>query len=199
MIEYAAEIRDAKARPESVRATLRLLGQELGCRVSRDLNRISPLAVSSVDGSMAELSLGKRISAIVTTKHEAKFFGQGLAAAMQPAVSGYMNFEGRHGLDVLDAPIRDMELPDVGSGSPVDALVIGKSILASGCTAVSLTRAAAREYHPRRIVVASIFYSLDGLRELQDSLPGAFIYVVGDPIPLQIDGTLGIRFMEELM
>lgn len=197
-LAHAALIRDENSSSQEVRESLRILGEELGGRIVAGLYGDEASGLEGVDSSLVELRIPQNVSAVVTTKNEVRFFGRGLAAKVRPAVTGYMNFEGLRGYEVLNAPIRDMDLPDLGV-EPVDSLIVGKSILASGCTAVTLARAAMREYRPHKIVVASVFYSLNGLQELQKSLPEALIYVVGEPASVDANGSLGIRVIEELL
>lgn len=197
-LAHAARIRNDNSSAQEVRESLRALGEELGRRIVATLYGESASGPGTDDSSLVELRIPQYVSAIITTKNEVQFFGRGLAAVLRPAVNGYMNFEGIRGREVLDAPIRDMDLPDVGADS-VDSLIVGKSILASGCTAVTLARAAMREYRPKKVVIASIFYSLDGIRELRNNLPEALVYVVGEPSSLDASGSLGIRLVEELL
>lgn len=194
----AALIRDNNSSSHEVRESLQALGEELGGQIVSALYGNEASNSANPDGSLVELRIPQSMSAVITTKNEVKFFGRGLAARVRPAVTGYMNFEGRRGYEVLDAPIRDMDIPDLGVDS-IDVLIVGKSILASGCTAVTLARAAIREYRPHKVVIASIFYSLDGLQELRKNLPEAFVYVVGEPASVDASGSLGIRMIEELL
>jgi uracil phosphoribosyltransferase len=143
------------------------------------------------------LTIDDRVSVVVTTKPDLKEFGHAIADVLAPCELGYMSFQGRRGLDALTGPVREMELPDLG-GEKVSLLVIAKSTLATGCTAVSLTQTAVRQYSPNAVVIASIFHSVRGLQELTREFPGANIYVVGDPDRLGVDGMLypGVGMLE---
>jgi uracil phosphoribosyltransferase len=138
------------------------------------------------------------VSIVVTTKFDLETFGRAISATLEPSKVGYMNFEGRRGLDALNSPVREIELPDVRNGV-VDAVVIAKSCLATGCTAISLARTAVQEYSPRILVIATIFYSMSGLRELEEAFPHAHMFVVGEPDEMDGDGLLhpGVGLLED--
>ena len=133
----------------------------------------------------------RSLSVVATTTRESETLGRALSSSLEPSTQASMNFGDARGQDVFSAPIRDLALPDT-AGRQVGLLVVGKSILASGCTAVSLANHAASTLHPNRLVVAALFYSESSLAELADTLPQADIVLVGEPAGLRSDGLLDI-------
>src|SRR5262249_29217999 len=107
---------------------------------------------------------------------------------------------GRRGLDALNSPIRETSLPDQ-RGQPVASLVVAKATLATGCTAVSLTKKALLHYQPDWLTIATVFYSIAGLDMLRDAFPNAHIFVVGEPDDVIEGGLLspGIGLLAERM
>ena len=195
----AALVRNPTSSSEEIRLALARLGTTLGEQMCslRSIPLPSPRATRR-DAGLEPVSMETSLSVIVTTRSDAPTFGLAMATVLQPSAQGSMNFEGRRGLEALNTPIRDVILPDL-RGKAIDLLVVGKSILATGCTAISLTRTAMAAYMPRQVVIASIFYSQIGLNELADAFPNSTILVVGDPAPLNPDGTLGIGLIRDLM
>ena len=89
-------------------------------------------------------------------------------------------------------------LPNV-KGKKIDSILIAKSVLATGCTAISLTRKALSEYVPDKVIIVAAFYSTRGLDDLTAEFPNAHIFVVGDPDDLEENGLLvpSIGLLEE--
>jgi hypothetical protein len=105
------------------------------------------------------------------------------------SLSGFMDFKGRRGVTALDSPVRNIDLPH-SSDEPVVNLIIGKAVLATGCTAISLTKESTRKYMPRRIIIASCFYSKKGVSELMHEIPNADLILVGEADKINNDGML---------
>jgi uracil phosphoribosyltransferase len=203
LLESARRDADLIRNPASSSEEIRSALERLGATLARQIRALRPAAepFSKPTPALAGLepvAVGASLSVVVTTRSDAATFGRAMATALQPSAQGSMNFEGRRGLEALNTPVRDVVLPDL-RGKAIDLLVVGKSILATGCTAISLTRTAMAAYMPRHVVIASIFYSVVGLNELSDAFPNSTILVVGDPAPLNSDGTLGIGLIKELM
>jgi uracil phosphoribosyltransferase len=194
----AGIIRNRDSTSEAVIDAARRIGGEIGRRILEVHFTQPATVVTRLAENLQTVAISRELSVVITTNVDAPVFGGAVAAELQPCLQGTMNFEGRRGLEALNSPVRDMQLPDTGS-RPVSAVIVGKSILATGCTAISLTKAAVHQYMPSKIIIATIFYSLTGLQELQQALPNSSIFVVGDPAPLNSDGTLAIGLIEELM
>lgn len=75
-------------------------------------------------------------------------------------------------------------------GEIVDTVIIAKSVLATGCTAISLTRKALEKYTPQAVIIAAVFYSVDGINAILQEISTAKLFVFGDPDQLQQDGLL---------
>jgi uracil phosphoribosyltransferase len=129
------------------------------------------------------------LCAIVTTRDDFDYLGKGIASILDNSIVGYMDFEGQRGLQALNADIAHMKLPQP-RGQPVDTLIIGKAVLATGCTAIHLAKTAFNKYLPRRIIIASVFFSEQGVAELAHEIPNADIFVVGDHHAVNADGML---------
>ena len=128
-------------------------------------------------------------SVIITTKDDFEFLGKGLSNKIDNSLLGFMDFEGRRGTTALNNPIRNIDLPH-SSDEPVVNLIIGKAVLATGCTAISLTKESMRKYMPRRIIIASCFYSKRGVSELIHEIPNADLILVGEADKINDDGML---------
>lgn len=139
---------------------------------------------------------------MISTRDDYYNFGKGIAQNFENPLRGYMDFGGLRGLEALSGPYLAIELPNVSSGRNVDNLIIAKSVLASGCTAIALAQKAIEKYRPKNIIIASIFYSEVGIREvLRDIYPTPSIIVVGEPDELNADGFLspGVGNLDERM
>lgn len=190
-------VRDRNSTPDQVRHALSQLGTELGRHVL-EAHHLQPTMVTTpVNDEVEILSLTNDTTLIVTTKGDFGSFGTAAAVMLSPARIGYMNFEGRRGLQALNTPIRELDIPDVGNH--VKTLVVAKSTLATGCTAISLTKTAVEEVVPELLVIITVFHSLEGLQELRDEFPDAIIYCIGEPDALDENGMLhpGIGVLEE--
>ena len=189
-------VRNRDSDPEDIRTALRLLGEEIGRHILTTC-LVDPVTITTpMNEKLETITVSNHMSIIVTTKADLDTFGKAISSTLQPSKVGYMNFEGRRGLDALNAPVREIELPDVRHG--VDSVVIAKSCLATGCTAVSLARTAMQEYVPRLLIIAAIFYSMAGVRELEEAFPNSHIFVVDDPDDMDNDGMLhpGVGLLE---
>jgi site-specific DNA recombinase len=147
-------------------------------------------ACQSVDaGGCARVAIsGPKLDKQLTAA-DLELFGRVLAESLEPVLVGFMDFEGRCGLEALEAPVREVELPAT-RGRKVANLVIAKSVLATGCTAISLTQTALNAYQPDRILIASLFYSITGINELTAEFPSAEDLVLGEADRLDSNGML---------
>ena len=83
-----------------------------------------------------------------------------------------------------------MSLPEPRKEFPTDSVIIAKSVLATGCTAISLTRKAVEMYNPRNVIIASIFYSDIGIAEMLNEISTAQIFTFGKADSLDENGML---------
>ncbi|MFF0255954.1 uracil phosphoribosyltransferase [Micromonospora zamorensis] len=195
---YTGTIRNRDSPPEAIRNALDALGREVG-RELISLLRLEPaVVVTPLNETCSTLQLRDELTAVVTTKADLELYGKAIAAMIEPAIVGFMDFGGRRGLAALDSPVREIELP-ASRGRQVSYLVIAKSVLATGCTAVSLTRTAMGHYSPNRLVIATLFYSLSGIHELASEFPEAEFLVVGNADRLDDAGMLhpGVGLIEQ--
>jgi len=193
-------IRRASSAPAELKKSLYQVGNELGKKIVekfylKQCSIITPMNCD-INAIIPEIPL----SAVITTKDDMPFFGKGLVEVLGNCTLGYMNFEGRRGLQALNSPIRTIEFQDINHAS-VDLLVVGKSVLATGCTAISLTKTALAHFNPRMLIIVTIFYSNHGLNELVHDFPHASIFVIGEPDTLTKDGLLipGVGLLDDRM
>ncbi|WP_100444016.1 uracil phosphoribosyltransferase [Glycomyces xiaoerkulensis] len=193
-------VRNRESGPSEIRDALLRLGEEVGSSILAECFLRQTTITTPMEEHVESLAATKDLSVVITTRFDLETFGSTLSASLVPSKLGFMNFEGRRGFDALNSPVREIELPDLRNRT-VDSVVIAKSCLATGCTAVSLARTALQEYMPRRMILVAVFYSLAGLRELEDSFPHSEIFVVGEPDEIDGEGILhpGVGLLEARM
>jgi uracil phosphoribosyltransferase len=193
----ASIVRSRDSGREEIRAALRGLGEEVGRQVMATCLTRAAEITTPMNEAWSGVALENELSVVITTKFDMETFGAAISATLAPSKVGYMDFEGRRGLDALSSPVREIVLPEI-HGRVVDSVVIAKSCLATGCTAVSLAKSAVQEYSPRLLVIVTVFYSREGLDELEEKFPHAHIFVVGDPDDLDGNGMLhpGVGLLE---
>jgi uracil phosphoribosyltransferase len=197
-LALAAVVRRAASSPEELKGALQALGEVVAQAVVGQLF-LQPETFRTPMGVEMRSNLPRfPLTVAITTKEDREHFASGLPRALGNCELGTMDFEGRRGPDALTGPVRTLVIPEL-HGQRVDSLVVAKAALATGCTAVSLTRNALTKYTPDRLIIASAFYSVRGLRMLRDEFPNAHIFVVGDPDEINSDGVLvpGIGMLED--
>lgn len=196
---HSGVVRNRDSNAEQIRQSL----TEIGVEFAREIATLqsSPATVITPLGEPFEtISLARGLTAVVSTKGDVTTFGRALADNLQPSILGYLNYEGRRALDALNTPIREIELPDPGRRT-TETLLIAKAVLATGCTAISLTDTAVDFYRPSKLLIASIFHSLSGVQELQAKFPSATILTLGSSDSLDSEGILhpGVGLLEDRM
>lgn len=182
-------IMSSESESEQLRAAVYRLGEELGRKLV-ELYFLEPTEIRTPMKASVLRSLPKMpLCSIVTTRDDFEYLGKGIACVLDNSIMGYMDFEGQRGVQALNAEITHMELPQP-IGQHVDTLVIGKAVLATGCTAIHLAKTALIKYLPRRIVISSLFYSEQGVSELIHELPNADLVLVGEPDNIDDNGML---------
>jgi hypothetical protein len=161
-------LQTAKGFPALMRARLEHIGVLLGRNVSAIVRKSTPS------------DRGTSACVLMTTKGDMGHFGSGLREALEPCHLGYMDFGGRRGLAALNTPMREMYLPDI-EGKAVKAVVVAKAVLATGCTAISLTGTAMAKFLPQLLVIVTIYYSAEGLSEVLRAFPNAIFVLIGEP------------------
>jgi uracil phosphoribosyltransferase len=189
VISQKTIVRSSSSEPDELQRAISRIGVEIGKKLVEEYF----LFMSTIQTPMNEvLSIDMPkipFCAIVTTRDDFDCLGKGISSILDNSLVGYMDFEGQRGLQALNAKIAHMELPQL-KGQYVDTLIIAKAVLATGCTAIHLAKTAISKYLPRRIVIASIFYSKQGVAELVHEIPNADILLIGAQDNLNKDGML---------
>lgn len=185
----AAVVRSSASTSLQIQKAIQALGEEIGKQIV-ERYYLAPAEIQTPMKAIIRTLMPRYpVSVVITTKDDFLYFGNGIARIVDNCLRGYMDFEGRRGLQALDSPIRSIELPDA-KAEPVDSLIVGKSVLATGCTAISLTKVAFQKYMPNRTIIAAAFYSQTGLRELRREFPQAEVFLIGEPDEIGSDGML---------
>ena len=85
----------------------------------------------------------EELTVVVSSLDDYEYFGFGIAKSLANVKRGYIDFEGRRGIEALTHQVRSITLPDANN---VKTVIIAKSVLATGCTAISLARKAMEKY-----------------------------------------------------
>lgn len=198
--EYAAacrgSVRNVRSGVGEVNSALYGAGVAVGQRIAARFCAVKSEIVTPMGRIVSTPEFRREENVVVTTSADAEGFGAGLRACMPCCVAGSMSFSGR-GSDVLRGPVRSLELP-VRVGA-VNVLVVAKSVLATGCTAIGLTRSAMAEVRAKHLVIAAVFYSVRAVEELFREFPHAIVYVIGDADEVGADGMLrpGVGDLDE--
>ena len=184
-------IRDKKATNAELKESLIKLGSKIGIDiVSENLLSESEI-VTPLDRNFNGFKFSNTTNLIYSTKDDFKYFANGIQEIIPNSQQGFLDFQGVRGEQALTQPIRAASHPKLKPGTVIDNVIIAKAVLATGCTAISLTRNIISKYQPKNIIVASAFYSQNGVQELLSEFPLIkFIYTVGKPDTLNSDGLL---------
>ncbi len=181
------KIRDRETPTEELRRTLYKLGEYIATEIigHEFIGKKSIITPLNQEYQGYIMIQSKKI--VISTRDDYDYFAAGIADNLPNCLRGYMDFDGLRGEEALSSPIRSIELPDINKGQHVDTIIIDKSILATGCTAISLLRKSIEKYMPSKIIVASAFYSNHGIADLKTEVPNCKIYVCGDADSLNED------------
>ncbi|MCM1507948.1 MAG: uracil phosphoribosyltransferase [Ruminococcus flavefaciens] len=176
MIE--TKIRNHETEKDELRKSLHYFGYNLGIQICTDklltgVNVCTPMGCT-YQGNKIDDSYN---NIIISTKNDYQYFAAGVSQAVDCSYTGYIDFNGARGKSTYTEPIRSIELPDILNGKPVGNVIIAKSVIATGCTAISLAKKALEKYFPKNLIIVSVFYSKNGIDELNYELPNADIYV----------------------
>lgn len=191
-------VMDSSSSKAALRQSVWLLGQEMGKKVIEDYFLSKGTLQTPMNVQVERIVPTVPLCAIVTTRDDFEFLGKGISSVLYNSIAGYMDFEGRRGLQALNAQIQHVELLEP-KGQHVHTLIVAKAILATGCTAIHLTRSAMSKYMPRQIIISSIFFSEHAVAELHHEIPNADIIVIGSPDSLDEDGMLvpGVGILDQ--
>lgn len=182
-------VMDSSSSSDNIKESITNLGMELGKKIIEDYFSIENSFETPMRKKVERIYPDIPLCAIITTKDDFSYLGKGLSETITNSISGYMDFNGVRGKQALNSEIRHMELPE-SKGQNVHTLIIAKAVLATGCTAINLTKKAMNKYMPRNVIIASVFYSAQAIDELNHEVPNADIIVIGDPDSLDSNGML---------
>lgn len=196
---YKNQVRDVRAPAHSLPPSLARLGRQVAQAIMSDALGEAPQVEVQTPMGQTVTSPVPRLphTLVLTTRQERSYLGEPIRQELGALHAGYLVFGNLRGPEVLAAAPTEAAWPAVGTR--VELLVIAKSVLASGCTALALARRAIDRFQPAQVVIASIFYSNEGVAEMQAELPNARVYVLGEPDRLTRDGMLepGVGLIEQ--
>lgn len=185
------QIRDKNTNKKELRNSLYLFGYNLGVKICAENFLISTNVFTPMEHTYQGTKIDNSYNnIIVSTKDDYSYFAAGISKAIGCTYTGYIDFNGARGESTYTEPIRSIELPDILNGKPVKSIIIAKSVIATGCTAISLAKKALEKYVPKSLIIVSAFYSQTGIEELNFELPNADIYVGTAPDSIDQDGML---------
>lgn len=185
-------IRDAETSVVELRQALlelgRMMGDEIRGRCSLSSKKVMTPLHLFFGGVQSKPDDG--ISVVISTKDDYVYFAKGIAEGWSSVYHGYIDFDGARGESVYNSPYRSISFPEIKSQLPIRRVIIAKSVIASGCTAITLAKTAITKYLPEELIIVAPFYSQQGIDELFAELRNAKIYVAFGPDELNQDGML---------
>ncbi len=194
------QIRDRSTASEKLKKSITELGKLIGRKIWEDHCAQSSDVETPMRRVFSGVSSRLATTVVISTRDDASYFASGIASIFEGSVRGYMDFSGARGEEALTAPIQAIELPSLSNNQAANLVIIAKSVLATGCTAVTLANKALEFYRPDKLILASTFYSLRGVEEVSQQIyPRPDIYVLGEADSLNNDGMLipGIGNLDE--
>ena len=185
-------IRNKETSVEELRQSLLDLGRMMGDEIlgQRSLSSKSILTPLRSIFNGVESKPDDGITVVLSTKDDYAYFANGIAEGCSSVYRGFIDFDGARGEAVYSSPYRSMNLPEIKPTLSVKRVIIAKSVIASGCTVITLAKTAVSKYYPEELIIAAPFYSKQGVAELQAELRNAQIYVAFGPDQLNSDGML---------
>lgn len=181
------QVRDCTTESDSLKEILFKLGNGFGQKIAEMFLLEEREVVTPMNEKHKGIHISNKGIVVISTRDDYEYFGNGISSVFPNAERGYMDFAGKRGEEALTCPLRGMYLP---KKSDVEVVVVAKSVLATGCTAITLAKRAVENYNPKYLVIASVFYSLQGVEELEKECRSAEIIVLGDEDYLRKDGML---------
>jgi uracil phosphoribosyltransferase len=190
-LALATEIRSESTENVKLKELLFQLGYKIGIEiVSENLLTTSDI-ITPMKHEFRGYMFNNTTNIIYSTKDDYEYFAKGISSAIPNSMMGYLDFQGVRGVDALTQPIRSASHPIIKHGTTIDTIIIAKAVLATGCTAISLAKNILGRYHPKNLVIASVYYSEMGIHELLSEIPSIKnIYTVGNPDKLNEHGML---------
>ena len=185
-------IRNKETSVEELRQSLldlgRIMGDEILGQCSLSSKRIITPLLSIFSGVQSKPDDG--ITVVISTKDDYAYFANGIAEGCASVYHGFIDFDGARGEAVYSSLYRSINLPEIKPTLSVKRVIVAKSVIASGCTAITLAKTAVSKYYPEELIIVAPFYSQQGIEELQAELRNAQIYVAFGPDALNSDGML---------
>ncbi len=183
-------VRDKETKVDELKQTLYKLGEYVAMEIIGHEFVKEDLITTPLEQQFHGLIMAQPKAMVISTKDDYENFALGISDNIGDCLRGYMDFNGIRGVEALSSPIRAISLPEIRAREVINTLVVAKSVLATGCTAITLLRRAAEKYMPNKIIVASVFYSDQGILDLKMEMPKCKIYVCGQADSLNKDGML---------
>jgi uracil phosphoribosyltransferase len=181
-------VRNAGSDSSVVRDSLRRLGEIAGLRIARKWFSANKEFMTPMSQPVSGVVQEAVNVCVVSTSDEYAVFGAGIASCFRGCLRGQLDFHGRRGAEALRGPVNSYKLPQ--KRGDLDAVVVAKSVLATGCTAIRLLDDAQKEYTPKHLIVATVFFSERGVQEVRERYPHLDIVAFGQPDSLNADGML---------
>lgn len=185
-------IRNKDTTTQELRKALTDLGKMMGSEALGHSNLLKKKIVTPLLSLFSGVDLGddNGISIIISTKDDYSFFADGIAQGFSSAYRGFIDFANVWGKNIYSSSYRSIEFPEIKPTMSVKRIVIAKSVIASGCTAVTLAKVALSKYYPKELLIIAPFFSQQGVDELQEELHSAKIYTAFGPDELNENGLL---------
>ena len=186
-------IRDEQTSLEDLRMALFQLGEAMG----DEILGIKNTTIKNIKTPMKLWFRGKKLkqtnpelTIVISTKDDYQYFARGISSNFKLIYQGWMDFNGVRGALAYSNSFRSVEFPQIPTGSKVKRVIIAKSVIASGCTAITLAKKARDEYYPEELIIVAPFYSQKGIDELNAELNPTDIFVAFGPDELDDQGLL---------
>lgn len=184
-------IRDNSTQKQEIRGAIITLGQIVGRKIYGNhcttVKTVQTPMEQPYNGLVSQLAT----TVVLSTRDDYEYFAAGIASVFDGCLRGYMDFSGARGQQALNASIQAASFPTPPAGQVISNIIIAKSVLATGCTAVSIARKALELYQPEKLIIASAFYSQRGVDEvIQKIYPRPEVYIIGEPDELNSDNML---------
>lgn len=187
-LAHTTTVRAQTSSTEQIRAALCRIGHEFGKAIIEEFYTTMTTITTPMSCNMSSPIITEFSSVVITTKDDMPYFGFGIKSVLGDCRSGHIDFAGVRGDQVFNSPAREIYLPDA-SGC-VDAVIIGKSVLATGCTAMTLADRAMEMYRAEKLIIATVFYSETGLSDFTKRFPNAYVFTIGVADQINSDGML---------
>jgi len=192
-------VRDRNSQGVFLINTLTALGNEAGRIIcEKELVDVGSV-VTPMDLPAKGYYIPKHNSLVAATSDDFRCFAKGVSQALLGSKECEMDFARLRGQDSLSGPVRTADIPFV-KGEEIDLLIVAKSVLATGCTAVALTKEVYKVVTPKKLVITTAFYSKKGVADLKAEFPTAIILLCGQEADdINDDGMLtpGIGLIED--